>query len=89
MLGHRCAGIGHIDGREFFGSIEYHLFVIDIAQLADKLFIALHVDGAVAMGTGQHAAMGKGLVDLIVDVFIVVRVMRQTKTYRAHHRTIV
>ena len=86
MLGNRCAGVGYIECCQLLSSIEYHLLAIHILQLFHKGLVGLHIDGAVAMGAGQDATKSEGFIHLVIDGFVVVRMMSQTKAYRADHR---
>ena len=86
MFGYRIAGIRHLHRSQFLCREELHLLLIVEHQHIDERLLRLHVDGAVVMGTGQYATVGEGLVDLVVDILVVIRLMSQSEADGSHHR---
>ena len=86
MFGNGIAGIGNLHGREFFCCKENHFFFVVFFEHLYKLFICLYVYGTILMRTGKYATIGKSLVNLVVDTFVIFGMMGQPKTYCANHR---
>ena len=86
MLLDGLAGVGNINLRQLLSGEEHQLFVVFVFQHGAEFLVLLHVDGAVAVCAGQDATVGKSMVYLVVDAFVVVRMVCQTEAYRSHHR---
>ena len=86
VLLHRRAGIGHLNFGQLLSCKEHHFLAILIDELSAEFLVLLHVDGAIPMCTGQHAFVRKSLVNLVVEAFIVHRMMGKAETDGPHHR---
>ena len=86
VFGNGFAGIGNINGSQFFSRKKDNFFVVFVLKHRTEFLVFFHVDGAISVGTGQDAALGKGFVYLVVDAFVVFRMMSQTKANGSYHR---
>ena len=85
MLLDRLAGIGHFYLCQFLGRVEHQLFSHFICEHGTELLVLLHVNRAVTLVAGQYADAAHGLVYLVVDVLVVVRVACQAEAQRGYH----
>lgn len=85
MLSYGCAGMGNVHLCQFVGGEEHDFFAVFVLQHLDKGFVSFHIDGAIAVGAGQDALTGKSLVYLVVDKFVVFRMVCQAKADGSHH----
>jgi len=83
MLLHGGTGVRHGHLRQFAGSKETHGFTAP-AQLTDKGLVGFHIDGAVLSGHRHEAVLAKHLSHLVDYRDVVLRMMRQAKTYGEH-----
>ena len=81
-----CAGIGHLHLRKFLSRKEHNFLVVLIFQHRTELLILFHINRTILMRTGQDASIGKGLINLVVDRLVILRMVCQSEAHGSHHR---
>ena len=80
MLLNCSTGIRHFDLGQLLSRIENKFFAQIIDEHGTEFLILLHIDGAIALVARQYTYLAHGLVYLVVDILVVIRMTGESKT---------